>query len=686
MNKIYSLLGIGLLTAAALSSCSEDVIMDEGRQVPQGELGAYTTVASIQGYKTTEKEPSTRANVQEDGRSFMWNTDDAVTIWNGTNGYNFTSVSYDDSEPSKNVEFTGNGTFTEGATVWGIYPKKDSPTTADAFTFTLADNVTQSGDKPELQSTMHMLAKGTVNGTTVTNLNFEHLTALYQFSIRNLRPDDYKIKSVTVSCETAIFPKTLTVSGEEKTYSDKVISRTLNLSNLEIAKNAIAHGYMNFFPMPDMAEDTELTFTVTVQKGSEEPETIEKKGKVSELYDAESVVAGDGYKYMAGKRYGVSFALVAELGYEETEPNKYLVTKEEGLINLASDLTIIGNAATVITLNKDLDWTGKEAWTPITEFKGIFDGNNKKISNLTIQDNAGGMGLFAKNSGTIKNLTLEDITINSATATTIGAFAATNSGIIQACTVNGGTFTANANNTAMGAFAGINNVAGAAIIDCRLEGNATLTVANGVKADFGGLVGTNGNWNAPNIKGSSVDKTVTLVYNGTNTGSVGGLVGWNKGGVITGSYALPVICLNTAANAGGLVGAHNNNSKLIASYAAGSITAPIPSGSRVGGLISNNGPATVTACYSTITITSGTKIGGLFGEWNAAASISECYFMNSDNASGGTAIASGASKVDSADELRGKAASMNTAVADSGFEFTANPADDNAPLSIRKIE
>ena len=237
----------------------------------------------------------------------------------------------------------------------------------------------------------------------------------------------------------------------------------------------------------------------------------------------------------------------------------------------------------------------------------------------------------------------------------------------------------------MGAFAGINNVAGAAIIDCRLEGNATLTVANGVKADFGGLVGTNGNWNAPNIKGSSVDETVTLVYNGANTGSVGGLVGWNKGGVITGSYALPVIRLNTAANAGGLVGAQNNNSKLIASYAAGSIT--IPLGSKVGGLIgNNNGPATITACYSTITIASATNIGGLVGGWNAAASISECYFMNSDNASGGTAIASGASKVDSADELRGKAASMNTAVANSGFEFTANQTDDTAPLSIRKIE
>lgn len=51
-----------------------------------------------------------------------------VTLWNGTNGYDFTTINYDESEPSGNVEFAGNGNFEEGATVWGIYPKKDVPT------------------------------------------------------------------------------------------------------------------------------------------------------------------------------------------------------------------------------------------------------------------------------------------------------------------------------------------------------------------------------------------------------------------------------------------------------------------------------------------------------------------------------------------------------------------------------
>ena len=85
------------------------------------------------------------------------------------------------------------------------------------------------------------------------------------------------------------------------------------------------------------------------------------------------MVAGDEYKYVAGKRYGISFMLVADLGYEETEAGKYLVKKEDGLINLASEPTVMTNVATVITSGADLDMSTKEAWVPVTEFKGILD-------------------------------------------------------------------------------------------------------------------------------------------------------------------------------------------------------------------------------------------------------------------------------------------------------------------------
>ena len=291
---------------------------------------------------------------------------------------------------------------------------------------------------------MHMLAKGTVNGTTVTNLKFEHLTALYQFKFTNRRPDAYKVTKVVVSADAAIFPKTLTVSGEEKTYGDKSNSLTLSMTSLEMAKNEVAYGYLSFFPMADMTKDTELTFTATIEKvgDSSSTETIEKKGKISELYNAESVVAGDEYKYVAGKRYGISFMLVADLGYEETEAGKYLVKKEDGLINLASEPTVMTNAATVITLDADLDMSTKEAWVPVTEFKGILDGNGKTISGLTIEATGNDAGLFITNNGIIKNLTLKDVTVKQVSGAA-GAFAAINTGTIQNCVIDGGALTVN---------------------------------------------------------------------------------------------------------------------------------------------------------------------------------------------------------------------------------------------------
>ena len=46
MNKIYSLLGIGLLSAATLSSCKEDVFIEGGDELQRGESQTYVAVAS----------------------------------------------------------------------------------------------------------------------------------------------------------------------------------------------------------------------------------------------------------------------------------------------------------------------------------------------------------------------------------------------------------------------------------------------------------------------------------------------------------------------------------------------------------------------------------------------------------------------------------------------------------------
>ncbi|WP_417009821.1 hypothetical protein [Bacteroides congonensis] len=686
MNKIYSLLGIGLLSAATLSSCGEDAVIEETNQVlQQGKEQAYTTTASIQKYEATEESSSTRANVQENGRSFMWNTDDKVTIWDGTNGYDFTTVEYDDNEPSWNVEFAGNGSLTDGATVWGIYPKKESPSAENVFSFTLEDNVTQSLDKPELQNTMHMLAKGTVNGNTVTNLNFEHLTALFQFSIRNLRPENYKVVKVSVACDEAIFPKTLTISGEEKVYSDKVSSLTLNYSDMDVDKNGTSYGYLSFFPMPDMTKDTKLTFTLTVQKeGGADTEDIVKDVKtIGELYNEASAVAGDGYKYVAGKRYGVSFSLIAELGYEVTAPDTYLVKKNMGLINLAGDPTIMSNTGTVITLDTDLDWTAEDTWTPIAAFAGTLDGNGKTITGLSINIENATTGLIVANSGTIKNLKIKNAsltgTMSSGSNVPVGTFAGTNTGKIEGCTIEGGIFTVPAN-CLYGGFVGQNN---GTVSDCQIMNVSDFSCQN-AGTNIGGIVGKN----MGTLEGSSADN-VTLTC---SKGTIGGLVGWNNGGTakIVGCYSLANIVLTGSVNSGLLAGGCNWTN-VIASFAVGSITAPAGANAARGGLVNQGG--TINGCYSIPVfnnLTGNANTGGVAGKSAGGINTTNCYFVSTDVAISAVAGAAqaGVDKLATNADLVNKLSELNAnaKVATSGYEFVVNEGSnkDVVPLLVQK--
>ena len=116
MNRCYYIMGIGLLSVASLTSCEEDVIEKDTRYA--GSLSTYTVYAGIQGYGSDEEGLSTRANVQENGKSFMWNTDDRVTIWDGAKGYAFAAEGDDlDANPSRKVTFTGEASFEDEAKV-----------------------------------------------------------------------------------------------------------------------------------------------------------------------------------------------------------------------------------------------------------------------------------------------------------------------------------------------------------------------------------------------------------------------------------------------------------------------------------------------------------------------------------------------------------------------------------------
>lgn len=91
-------------------------------------------------------------------------------------------------------------------------------------------------------------------------------------------------------------------------------------------------------------------------------------------------------------------------------------------------------------LMADIDMAGQN-WTPVKDFSGTLDGNDKTIKNLTIDSGNSGLGLFANITaeGVIRDLHLSDVVIDATNTKSknIGTFAGTCKGKIVDSTATG---------------------------------------------------------------------------------------------------------------------------------------------------------------------------------------------------------------------------------------------------------
>jgi hypothetical protein len=110
---------------------------------------------------------------------------------------------------------------------------------------------------------------------------------------------------------------------------------------------------------------------------------------------------------------GTSMATFA-LG-DGTSASPYIVTNSAQLAALA-----LGNTTVHYRQECDLDlveagytnWTGIGTGTVANAFRGVYDGNSKTISNVSISAGESGQGLFRyTDSATIKNLNLDGVSI-----------------------------------------------------------------------------------------------------------------------------------------------------------------------------------------------------------------------------------------------------------------------------------
>ncbi|MFZ0034670.1 MAG: GLUG motif-containing protein, partial [Sedimentisphaerales bacterium] len=149
---------------------------------------------------------------------------------------------------------------------------------------------------------------------------------------------------------------------------------------------------------------------------------------------------------------------------------------------------------------------------------------------------------------------------------------------------------------------------------------------SGTWAAVGGLVG----WNTGGISDCYSTGDVNLGHGYSGYGlDVGGLVGYVNGGSVSNCYATGTVSSLSGSysfDVGGLVGCVNGGGSISQCYATGAVNSY--DSSRVGGLVGWN-TGGISQCYSTGAVNGydgSSRVGGLVGENNGSISIiSNCY-------------------------------------------------------------
>ncbi len=293
-----------------------------------------------------------------------------------------------------------------------------------------------------------------------------------------------------------------------------------------------------------------------------------------------------------------NYALTLERGFNKSIGSNppYTISTAGELEYLAGKVNSGSNYEnTSFILTKDIDLTGKN-WMPIgnsgSHFKGTFDGQEHKISGLTIKSEQDYLGLFGRlyPGATIKNITLLSPQIECG----------------KDC-VYIGALTGNSSN--------------ATITNCYVQGGEIKSE----KDHVGGLIGYAGSSTITNCHVENVSVS--------GKSYVGGLIGECDATTVANCHAE---CTVTASGdrCGGLIGQINNNSiniTITACYAKGNVTGNGSVGGMIGQCSNMNYSYsyTIKSCYyaGTVTNSSTNESIGMIGKlyYNPTVTFTACY-------------------------------------------------------------
>ena len=620
MNKFFHIMSLGLLQVLTLVSCSEDKIINVGGSENNESKPVLTDVTVTASIKTSDL-ISSRANWT--GDSFAWNENDHFSLWNRNLGLNHKFSIVPEGNMKSSADFTGKTTVVNGHRFIAVYPYQDTVVFNKIGHFVLDDTIRQASDKPELADKTFMIATGIVADNRMPELSFKPITSLLNFKLKNTCGHDIAMKYLTVKCDDRVFPLELAVddNGEITDLMNACAHRTVDLESQTVADGAEINVGLNVLPTVYgdkllMKKNSRISVITTIFTGQENKDIV-----LMDKIPADKIVEETGidlsntaYQFMPGSCYNFNYDVdyhfkVPKEGYLIDEAGQIHIYNMDGLKAWKDELVNASPKAHVILekeyMGSEVDMSGYE-WLPVEMFSGDFNANGVTLKNLTIAHS----GMFVKNIGTIRHLTIDSPKFKSDVTKQAGIISSTNNGVIDHCTIKN----MEANVVKPVKFGGITgeNVQPGKVSACEVtEGMISLKLNDADKgnASLGGLVGENYGGTGIILASHATGLTIDHPSNSYGASNVGGLVGYNNVGKVEACYVLANLKINCSAQTGGLAGV-NANGTVLASYSAVSIEGG--GTNNTGGLIgyNNGGTTVVTSSYS---ITNSTMNHANFG-------------------------------------------------------------------------
>lgn len=539
-----------LLAAAALllatAACTKDELAD-GDRLPEGQypLEIARITLSVEGGEAQPwGAPATRVSEDGDGKSSTFDADDKFAVQIDGEGEVGTYTVQDDGSAEAEIPLYWSDRD-EDHTVTAWYPATDG-------TLDLGD---------QSQSLAYLLgATGTGDYQTPVTLSFTHALA----KVRVTPTDDAlgEVQSLQLYAYTqCTYEKGTVVQGSQESWIEmKKCEYTENGNAITCWEANVVPGYTITKLQANGTEERNLSAAIT-------PE--------------------------AGKFYNIT--LNYDPGYTEVSEGNYTVTSAEGLKNIAKLVNEEWKLGINITLTADIDLKGID-WTPIGidynhRYTGTFNGNGKTITGLTVTGSDQYAGLFGyiDEGGTVKNVVLEDVKIESNHSSGyVGGVAGDSWGTIENCSVSGSV----SGTTFAGGVVG--SQWGGSITGC----NSSATVKGVIFA--GGIAGETNR--GASLTGCYATDDVTVENDGTNNSHAGGVVGYNGGGTLTACYATGSVTGSGSGTiyVGGVTGSNDLGTLTACYHAKGDVSGP---DGATGGVAGRNfkdsmfGGGIITACY-----------------------------------------------------------------------------------------